>query len=128
MAAASPQDRIKAPHIAFYASRWMRYAVTDPRLGRQMNNRVEVILCKQAFQQGLVADIALNEAICHRRSRGQTVNRTQTGFFERDGIIIIQIVQAHDARGRTLFQQPSHQMGADKAGTARNKNPFQSTG
>ena len=72
MAAASPQDRIKAPHIAFYASRWMRYAVTDPRLGRQMNNCVEVILCKQAFQQGLGEAAARLSIVRKRDSLSET--------------------------------------------------------
>ena len=84
-------------------------------LGGKVDDVVEIVLCKQALHQLLVADVAL-----HEHMAGVALHVLQVFQIARVG----QLIQIDQQDLRVFFEHIVHKVGTDKTGTAGDQIGF----
>ena len=113
------QDVVEPDHVALDIGIRVLDTVADTRLGRQVNDNIEVILRKESVDERLVGKVALDELIgVLRGGRGLFPDLAQAILLERRIIVVVQVVKPHEVERLLAIQEPQHKVRSDEAGGA----------
>ena len=101
-----------AHHVALDEDLGVLDGAVNMALGGEVDDIVEIVLCKQALDQLLVADVAL-----HKDVAGVALNVLQVLKVAGIG----QLVEVDQQNFRVLLEHIMHEVGTDKTGTAGDK-------
>ena len=104
-----------AHHVALHKDLRILDGAVHMALGGKVDDVVEIVLCKQALHQLLVADIAL-----HEHMAGVALHVLQVFQIARIG----QLIQIDQQDLRVFFEHIVHKVGTDKTGTAGDQIGF----
>ena len=104
-----------AHHVALHKDLGVLDGAVHMALGSKVDDVVEIVLCKQALHQLLVADIAL-----HEHMAGVALHVLQVFQIARVG----QLIQIDQQDLRVFFEHIVHKVGTDKTGTAGDQIGF----
>ena len=114
------QDIEKAHEVAFDVGVGIGDAVADTRLSGQVDHHGRAVLGKQAGNQRLVGDVALDENPFLLRPEGRFPGKAgQAVFLDPDIIIIVERIDTDDTIERIPLQEAFHEIGADETGRPR---------
>lgn len=122
---ASLQDIVEAKDVGLDIGVRVGDGITNPGLGGQVHHHSRVVLLKNAGNQVLVRQIALDKGPARV---GLFVSRfpnlTQPVFFDGDIVIVVDAVQADEVHLGHFFQQAKRQVRTDKAGSTGDEDGF----
>ena len=101
-----------AHHVALDENFGVLDGAVNMALGGEVDDIVEIVLCEQALDQLLVADVAL-----HKDVAGVALNVLQVLKIAGIG----QLVEVDQQNFRVLLEHIMHEVGTDKTGTAGDK-------
>ena len=102
----------RAHHVALHKNFGVLDGAVHMALGGKVDDVIEIVLCEQALDQLLVADIAL-----HEHMAGVALHILQVFQIARVG----QLIQIDQQDLRVFFEHIVHKVGTDKTGTAGDK-------
>lgn len=109
--AASFKNIGEPDHITVDVRQWILDGITHPRLSGKIDNALELLLFEQGGDALAVREVHLNEAKIR-----VLLKLRQSRFFQRDFVVIIEIVQSDNLI--TSCQQDLGSMKANKSGSA----------
>lgn len=92
--------------------------IAHPRLSRQVDNNVWVVLFEHAIHQRLVHQVALDKGAFDRTVCRGFFDLCQAVFLQAQIIVVVHVVKAYDVSGRKLPQKTYNKIRTDKAGRA----------
>ena len=104
-----------AHHVALHKDLGVLDGAVHMALGGKVDDVVEIVLCKQALHQLLIADVAL-----HEHMAGVALHVLQVFQIARVG----QLIQIDQQDLRVFFEHIVHKVGTDKTGTAGDQIGF----
>ena len=104
-----------AHHVALHKDLGVLDGAVHMALGGKVDDIVEIVLCKQALHQLLVADVAL-----HEHMAGVALHVLQVFQIARVG----QLIQIDQQDLRVFLEHIVHKVGTDKTGTAGDQIGF----
>ena len=119
------QDIVKADHVALDVGIRILNGIPHAGLGGQVHHNVKLIIGKQLINQRFVGQVSLDETILAFGFFARAQNDREPVVLQGRVVVIIEIIQAHNVHGgtlKTLFQEPQHQIAANKSGTAGYQN------
>lgn len=113
------QDVVEPDHVALDVRIRVLDAIADTRLRGEVHDDIEVVFLKEAVDERLVGEVALDELVGMLwGSRGLLLDLAQTVLLERRIIVVVQVVKTDDAERLLGIQEPQHEVGAYEAGGA----------
>ena len=117
------QDVVEPDHVALDVGIRILDAIADTRLSCEVHDDVKMVFLEEAVDEGLVGEVAFDELVSMPFGcDGFLLDDTQPILLERRIIVVVQVVKANDIERLHAFEESQHEVGADKAGGAGNKN------
>ena len=107
LCAASTNEVLEADYIALDIGLWVLQRLPDPRLCREVQNAVKIVLSKEQ-----VNDLTIREVTLNRGKPEVVKQRFQSILLETDVVIVIETVDAHNLTAR--LEQRLRNTGANK--------------
>ena len=113
------QDVVEADHVALDIGIRVLDAVADTCLCGQVHDDVEVVFLEEAFDEGFVGEVALDELVgMPFGCVGFLLDLAQAVLLERRIIVVVQVVKPDDTERLLAIQEPQHEVRPDEAGGA----------
>jgi len=95
LCAASTNEVLEADYIALDIGLWVLQRLPDPRLCREVQNAVKIVLSKEQ-----VNDLTIREVTLNRGKPEVVKQRFQSILLETDVVIVIETVDAQNLTAR----------------------------
>ena len=113
------EDVVEANDVALDIDIGVLDAITHTGLSSKVNHDIEFVLLEEAIHQCLVGNTSLDERPrIARIGRIDFLQFLEAVFFQRDIIVGVHIVDAHNGSSAQLFEESLDEVGPDEAGCA----------
>ena len=108
LCAASINEVLEADYIAFDIGRWVLQRIPNPRLCREVQHALKIVLSKEQ-----VTNLTIREVTLNKRKPGVVERRFQSQLLETDVVIVIETVDAPNLTAR--LEQRLRNTGVNKS-------------